>query len=146
MNQFDTETFRRFTRHADSAGYACLLDRKRDKLLVELRAADDSAGKLELYHADESRFGQICPAYRDKIRELWHVSETVATIERRASEEFQHYLTIYEPCRHDNIEFTAITDCVIRLYESDGMEPPSRDALIGDLKAVECAYDSWTRR
>ena len=61
------------------------------------------------------------------------MSETVATIERRASEEFQHYLTIYEPCRHDNIEFTAITDCVIRLYESDGMEPPS-GCLIGDLK------------
>jgi hypothetical protein len=146
MNAFETKNLLTFLERAEPAGFKCRPRPMRGKLLIELSAQGSPAGKLEFYHPDEPRFGQVRAEYRDRVRDLWTAAKTAGAVSDRASKEFEHYLRIYEPYRYEYVEFSAIADCVIHLYESEGMKPPAREELIGDLAAIEHAYELWRRR
>jgi hypothetical protein len=145
MSAFDTNSLATFFERADAVGVACRRRQVRDKLMIDLSIQDAAAGRLEFYHPDQPRFEQVHPEHRDRLRDLWDEALKFAAVARRASQEFEHYLTIYEPYRHEYVEFSALADCVIRLFESEGLPPPRRSELIGDLAAIERAYEAWTK-
>jgi hypothetical protein len=146
MTPFETKRVVAFIAAAEAAGFICRSQQTRGKFLIELCGPGIATNTIEFYRPDEPRFGRVRAEQRDHLRDVWAAAKAATAVADRASEEFEYYLRIYEPYRNDNIEFSAIADCVIRLYELDGRQPPARSELVGDLSASESAYDLWRKR